>query len=318
MNSILSKALEHPAVRSAPPVLIDVGASGALPAQWKLIAPHAICVAFDADTRAFTVEESSDRGYRKLYSMNRLVAASAADEVDFYLTRSPYCSSSLPPDRLSLRRWAFCELFEVERTVKMPAIDLKTALQRIGVDYVDWYKTDSQGTDLRIFDALPANMVANTIVAEFEPGIIDAYAGEDKLHQVMAYMDKRCFWVTNMEIKGSQRIEQADHSGLNSVQRRSLDAFLKTAPGWCEISYINSFDNDALSLRQYLLGWVFSTMKSEHGFALHLARTGLEKFEEPLFVDMAKASRKSLSRGYLRVALKVLKKLGRTLRGNAV
>ncbi|MBK8569139.1 MAG: hypothetical protein IPN81_03720 [Nitrosomonadales bacterium] len=309
MKRLISKALKHRSLAFKPPVLIDVGASGSLPECWKLIAPDAICVAFDADTRDFTIAESSDKGFRKLYSLNRLVAAKAADEVEFYLTRSPYCSSSLPPDRQALNRWAFCGLFEVEKTTKMPAVDLKTALQAIDIDYVDWYKTDTQGTDLRIFDALPASMISNMIVAEFEPGIIDAYLGEDKLHQLMAYMDKCPFWVSSMYVKGSHRIEQEDLSSLNTLQRRSLDSFLKMAPGWCEISYINKFDSDSLGLREYLLGWVFSSINAEHGFALHLAKAGQKKFGEPLFSEMVEESLKCLSHGYFRVGLKALRKL---------
>jgi len=51
------------------------------------------------------------------------------------------------------------------------------------------------------------------LVADFEPGIIDAYEGEDKLHQLMAYMDKDPFWVSSMEIKGTKRILSSDLQG---------------------------------------------------------------------------------------------------------
>ena len=54
-----------------------------------------------------------------------------------------------------------------------------SALSKAGVDYVDWYKSDSQGTDMSIFDSLPKNISNKILAAEFEPGIIDAYQGED-------------------------------------------------------------------------------------------------------------------------------------------
>lgn len=312
--------MSHPDLLSRPPVLVDIGASGSLPAQWKLIAPYSICVAFDADTRDFTVSESENKGWKKLYSMNRLVAEKASDELDFYLTKSPYCSSSLKPDSEALKPWAFRHLFDVEKVIKLPAVDLKSVLDMIGIDYIDWYKTDSQGTDLRIFNALPNNVVQKIIAAEFEPGIIDAYLGEDKLHQLMAYMDRLPFWVSHMNILGSQRIDQEDLAALNDMQRWNLGSFLKTAPGWCEISFINTLCSDEMTCREYLLGWAFSSIKGEHGFALHIAKVGFTKFQHPIFNELYNFSRKSLSSGYFKLAasfaIRATKKLARSLAGS--
>jgi hypothetical protein len=309
MKEFLASIFRHASLRDDPPVLVDVGASGALPAQWKAIAPYAICVAFDADTRDFEVSESATGGYRKLFTLNRLLAARPSEGVEFFLTRSPHCSSSLRPDNAALEPWAFRSLFEIEKTVTIPAADLQGALAAVGVGRVDWYKTDSQGTDLRIFDALPSALITRVLVAEFEPGIIDAYVGEDKLHSLMAYMDQRPFWVTDMTIKGSQRIARDDLAQLGALQRRDISSFLKTAPGWCEIAYINSFAGAGMGLREHLLGWVFSTIKGEHGFALHLAQRGLREFNDPLFGQLAAASRKTLSTSYLRLIMNVVRRL---------
>jgi hypothetical protein len=307
--------MSQPSLIERPPVLIDIGASGALPPQWQLIAPYSICVAFDADTRDFQVGESENKGWRKLYSLNRLVSAQATGEVDFYLTKSPHCSSSLQPDNKALEPWEFSPLFEVEKVVKLPVVDLQGALAKIGINYIDWYKTDTQGTDLRIFDSLAENIKNKTVAAEFEPGIIDAYIGEDKLHQLLAYMDKRPFWVSHMEIKGSQRIDKAGLSSLNFMQRRSVGSFLKTAPGWCEISYINSLQSSELTGREYLLAWIFSSIKGEHGFALHVAKLGADKFQMPLFNELHAFSLKSFPSEYLKFAAKAARKAVRLISG---
>jgi len=309
--------MNHSSLLDRPPVLVDIGASGHLFKQWKLIAPYSICVAFDADTRDFVVSESENKGWKKLYSLNRLVARHSSEEMDFYLTRSPHCSSSLAPDNEALEPWAFSQLFEVEKIVKMPAIELQDALSQIGIDYIDWYKTDSQGADLRIFDSLNETVRDKIIAAEFEPGIIDSYKGEDKLHQLMACMDKRPFWVSHMNIKGSQRIDQDDLATLNTLQRRGFGSFLKMAPGWCEIDYINNFENGELGVREHLLGWVFSSIKGEHGFALHLAKTGKAKYNEPLFDELSSFSRKLLSKGYLKLGIRAIRKVSRMVFGEA-
>ena len=307
--------MTHSSLLSSPPVLVDIGASGTIHKKWNPIAKYAICIAFDADSRDFEICESEDKGWRKLYSMNRLVASEAAEEMDFYLTHSPHCSSSLAPDQKALEPWAFSPLFEVDKVVKLPAVDLHSVLEKIGITYIDWYKTDSQGTDLRIFDALPKSIIRKIISADFEPGIIDAYMDEDKLHQLMAYMDKQPFWVSHMEVKGSQRIDQDDLQNLNSLKRRFISSFLKTAPGWCEISYINKLSDKEMTCREYLLGWVFATMKEEHGFAIQAAKDGAIKFEEPLFNELHNISHNSLSSasGVFKVAVKASKKVLRIL-----
>lgn len=313
MKKMIDKVLLHPTVRSQPPVLVDIGASGSLPEKWNLIAPHSIGIAFDADTRDFKVSEAVDKGYRKLYSLNRLVAEESSEEVDFYLTRSPHCSSSLHPDNKAVKDWAMSPLFDVEKSVKMAAVDVHTAILSCGVDYIDWYKSDSQGTDLRIFKGLPQDIATKAIVTEFEPGVIDAYVGEDKLHDLMAFMDQKPFWVSNMTIKGSQRIDQTALATLNALQRRHLNSFLKTAPGWCEISYINRFENDDMGQREHLLGWVFSSIMGEHAFAHRLAMVGGARFGDLLFEELITVSRRALSNSYGTFALAALKRVARLM-----
>lgn len=319
MKRIIKRIMCHPTLQARPPVLVDIGASGDALRNWKLLAPYSISVAFDADTRDFTVGETSGGAWLKRYSINRLVAPHTATETDFYLTHSPYCSSSLPPDTGALVPWAFCRLFDVEHVVKMPVLGLSEALANLGLDRVDWYKTDSQGTDLRLFAALPESMRDRVLVAEFEPGIIDAYRGEDKLHAVLAYMDNRPFWVSFMDIRGSQRLDQEDLEAFDPIRCFDPESFLKTAPGWCEISYLNTFDGDDMTVREYLLGWVFASIMREHGFALHLAKIGASKFDESLFGELQAISRKALSAGYMhfaaRFVARVVGKIGRLLTG---
>ena len=147
------------------------------------------------------------------------MAETVSDKKYFFLTQSPHCSSALSPDKDALDPWAFRDLFSVVDTIKLPAIDIDTALKEIGLSYIDGYKSDSQGTDLRIFRNIPEQIRNNILLAEFEPGIIDAMKGEDKLHMLMAYMDKEPFWITNMGIYGSWRISENNFSSLNFVQK---------------------------------------------------------------------------------------------------
>lgn len=315
MKAILDKVLNQPELLARPPVFVDIGASGGISPRWLPLAAHSICVAFDADTRDFAVTESASKGWKRQYSLNRLVAAEVSESMDFHLTRSPHCSSTLKPDTEALQDWAFAPLFKLEEQIKLPAVDLATVLGPLGIEYIDWYKTDSQGTDLRIFAALPETIINRIIAAEFEPGIIKAYKGEDKLHQLMAYMEKRPFWMSDIRIKGSQRIDQVDLVDLSEFQRKHLGTFIPSSPGWGEVRYLNDFSDLNMDRRDYMLGWIFAMMERQYGFALHLARIGTQRFDSPLFGELHSFSKKALDSGWPRLLGNVFRRAVRTLAG---
>lgn len=305
MSRIIEKIFNEQCLLDQPPVLVDIGASGGIHPAWKLIAKYSICLAFDADVRDFRVSEVNHSGFKKLILINRMLAAEAGAECDFYLTKSPHCSSSLLPDVQSLKPWAFRNLFDLQSVVQIPAVRLDDAMNNCGVDYIDWYKTDSQGTDLRIFKSLSELIQGKIIAAEFEPGILDSYYSEDKLYDLMKYMDGMPFWVTDMVMKGSQRIFEYDQQLLSRLQVRYLSYFLRTPPACCEIAYFNNFEGE-FSRRDFLLGWVIATLKKEHGFAMHIARLGFETTDDPIFMAMRQCSLRAISSpiGYLKSIVK--------------
>jgi hypothetical protein len=308
-KKLIEKVLSNSVFEKKPPVLLDIGASGGLPEIWKDIAKYSICIAFDADTREFKNEQSIGAGYKKKFFLNRLVTAGNDPYVPFYLTRSPYCSSTLEPDTESLNDWTFHSLFHVESEINMPAVNLWEVIKLCGYNYIDWFKTDSQGTDLRLFRCIPESVSSHCIVAELEPGIIDAYKGEDKLHSVLSHFDELPFWLSKMKVIGSQRLQNQDLCALKTIHKKNWDCFFKTSPGWTELTYINEMESMSFEFREYLLAWVFSTLNHEHGFAAQVARLGTVRFENILFDELRLHSLKSLPRwsGYYHMAKKIFR-----------
>ena len=77
----------------------------------------------------------------------------------------------------------------------------------------------------------------------------------------MAFMDGQPFWMSDLEIKGTQRISRNTFEyKFIVIKRRLLGKLKKIAPGWGEVTYINSFscNADYLDKRDYLLGWIIS------------------------------------------------------------
>jgi hypothetical protein len=281
-NKIIGNILSTEHFQNKPPLLVDIGASGEIYSKWKQIAPHSICVAFDADTRDFNAVVEENKGYKKLYKINRIVSAESADYKTFYLTKSPYCSSTLKPDTQKLEPWVFKSLFEVEETALLPSIQLNDVLKTIGYDYIDWFKVDSQGTDLEIFLSLPVEMRSTILAADFEPGIIDAYIGEDKLYQVQETIEKEGMWFSSFVVKGTKRINK---------KYDTISQFQRNSPCWAELTALKTNSNN--DIRSLLLLIIFSLIEDQWGFALELIDKS--ELKQPILVNIKESILKEVS-----------------------
>jgi hypothetical protein len=279
---IIHKILQSGHFNDRPPVLVDIGASGEINAKWKMIAPYCICLAYDADDREFHVTEQTNSAYRKLITFNRIVTAEPVGDTDFYLTASPFCSSLLEPDKDKLSPWIFSDLFTVEKKTRLPAITLSESLSQAKIAYIDWFKTDTQGTDLRLFTSLSPSVQSGIMIAEFEPGILDAYKGEDKLFAVMQQMHAKGFWLSSMEVRGVQRLNARYIAGVKPYIARRI---MRRTPGWAEVTYLRQ--PQARSTRDFLLLIVFALLERQYGFALETVETAIPDFPDvSLFRDV--------------------------------
>ena len=305
--NVIEKILSHQDFELAPPVLIDIGASGELHAKWKEIARYSICIAFDADNREMGFTEKETDTFRKLIVFSKVVTDREENEIDFFLTKSPFCSSSLEPDIEKLKDWAFREHFNVEQKIRLKAIRLAAALQEAKIDRIDWLKTDTQGTDLRLFESLPDEIRNKVIMAEFEPGIIDAYEGEDKLHEVMNYMDQQGYFMSTLDVKSTIRINPAVLNKFSTFHKRAVNKCLIKSPGWAEVSYLNTLKSGTFERRTYLLTYLFACLEKQFGFAIEIAKDGYDKTKDSFFLELKESSInkiKSNNLGWPRVMIK--------------
>jgi len=294
--SVIDEVLRRPELVESPPVLIDVGASGGIHRDWSRLAPHAIAIAFEPDARERGAVEKSNAGFRKLVVVPAIVVDHDHPTAAFHLTRSPYCSSTLRPRPDRLAAWAFHDLFEVTETRTLPATTLARVLDEQSLDHVDWFKTDSQGTDLRIFRSLGDARIARVLAAQFEPGILEAYAGEDTLAELLGFMPQHSFWLSELRLRGTQRLGVRASAALGATRRARVGRTIKTSPGWGEATWLNAMEGDH-SIRDRLLAWVIATLRGQHGFALELALAGAELTHDPIFERLRAASEAAFARG---------------------
>jgi hypothetical protein len=259
------------------PILVDIGASGAPPAIWNEISDTSVYVGFDPDPR--TMPKASRYGFRRTIVVDKIVTADQQSrEARFFLTRSPYCSSTLEPDSGSLSNFLFAELFAVEKETSLPATTLEEVITHHSLPAIDWLKTDSQGTDLRLFRSLPREIRARVLAVDVEPGLIDAYVGEDLFVDTHKELSASGHWLSDLTIGGAVRMRRETWEKVAKADRRlvleAAERRLKKAPAWCEARYLRTLDSLAAigcGRREYLLLGVFAMLDGHHGCALEVA-----------------------------------------------
>jgi hypothetical protein len=282
-DKIIERIFQEDVLKKEPPVLIDLGGAGGVHGIFNTIKQHCIIICIDADNRDFgSVREDN------IIKITKIVSDVENKNDDFYLTASPHCSSRLKPLREKLSEYSFASLFEVTSKIQLESITLPQIIRDNNIQTVDWFKADTQGTDLRLFKSLPKALSANVIVAEFEPGILDAYDGEDKYLDVLLYMKDQPYWMDEAVIKGSKRLNLPFLAQYIEPERlNKYEAFIKDSPGWCEVSFINTFETEGMrSKRNLLLGILFSVLKKQYGFALKLACTGTSIYGDCVFAEV--------------------------------
>ena len=303
MKKIIEKILNQPEIKDKPPVLVDIGASEAIHPKWKRLAKYSICVAFDADERDFQFVENEESSFKKLYVYNSIALDEDLEKVKFYLTKSPYCSSTLEPDLQKLKPYIHSNLFEIEKVIELNATSLQKVLDKLNIKYIDWFKTDSQGIDLRLFKSLSEQIREKVIIAEFEPGIIDAYKGEDKFQSILEYLTTNQFWLSDLKIKGVPRLprELLDSNFKGNTYKKLVKESMKIAPSWGEMTFINSFETATFGVREYLLGWLFSTLEHHYSFAFVIADKGFGNFKRKIFSELMEISRHLIGRDVIKL-----------------
>jgi len=304
------------------PVLFDVGASGDPPSIWKPLASKSIYVGFDPDSR--DLREIANGQFYKGIIVNKAVSSDPqTPETTFYLTKSPYCSSTLHPDNPALSNYLFADLFTVVGQVTVPSTTLDVVVEQLDLSGIDWIKLDSQGTDLRLVTSLKEETLRNLLAVDVEPGLIDAYKGEDLFVDAHKYLVENGFWLSNLIVRGSVRIKQTTLQEIvPNVKGITSDFIQKSArisPGWCEARYFRtpeSLQQIKDSKRAHILLWVFALIDQQIGFALDLAVGYKQAFGEDamayiMMQESVAFAKKKLPMSLLKKAVDVLVRKGK-------
>jgi len=297
------------------PVLVDIGASGAPPDVWRDIAPQSIYIGFDPDARE--MQSGNVQGFHRSTIIPHAVVTDARPEAGFYLTRSPFCSSTLPPDSASLDHYLFAPLFEVVSSVSVPATTIENATTVAGVSSIDWLKLDTQGTDLRIYKSVPRPMRDDMVALDVEPGLIDAYQGEDLFTTTHDSLTRDGWWLSRANVLGSIRMKRSslEKTGLSAA---AIEGSARTSPGWIEARYLREVER-LREPRSFILAWCFALLDRQPAYAFECALEYGRRFGDDSATVMRNTALQMLQRNRLtKIVTSVRRRIpGRIQRGLA-
>ncbi len=316
-----SKILE---LNNLHPVFLDIGASGKPQDILDPISRQSIYIGFDPDTR--DTQDSRPTQYWKSFIINKaIVTTDDETKTSFFLTRSPYCSSTLLPDTKSICDYLFSDLFIVEKKITVDAISIDRLLQELNLSGIDWFKTDSQGTDLRLFSSISSQIRSRIMAVDIEPGLVDVYQGEDlfiNAHQVLL---KEGFWPSRLNIGKAIRMKRSNMDSLVAIHSRfsekRINSLLHPSPIYCEARYLRSIDwlvDHNFSKREYILLWIFALLDDQPGYAFDIVTMYENLFERDNVFDIMRddtlrvlKSRMSLHNRVKRIIKKIIQKVER-------
>ena len=151
------------------------------------------------------------------------------------------------PRRGVTRALSFCGFFHGGKKAKVRAATLDSIMDRLALPRIDWFKTDSQGTDLQLFNSLREETRSRVLAVDLEPGLIDAYFGEDLFVDAHRDLTRQGFWLSKLDVCGTVRIRPSTLHQITAADAKIDYAFVekttKKSPGWVEARYFKTIES---------------------------------------------------------------------------
>ncbi len=295
--------------------LVDVGASLEPFAAFRPLLGHATYVGFDPDLREMHTETSVTG--RRVVIDKALVAEPGRATAQFFLTRNPTASSTLPPLADEVASYLHAYRYEVVDEAEVAATTLPEARASAALDRVDWIKLDTQGTDLRLLQALDEPLLTSIMAVDAEPGFDPHYEGEDTFGDLHRWMVEQGFWLSDIELTRAVRLRRETfdaHLGARTKFGRMRYEFaLKTSPTAAGPRYLRTLaflDKVGASRPDHLRLWACAFFSGNAPYALDVlaacrARHGADDDTGALLDVTVRRNRADARRGMWRMAEKV-------------
>ncbi len=270
--------------------ILDIGASGEPYRPFERIKNVAKIFLTDPDSREF--ESSKEDGKTRI--PKAIIDNDVDNDVKLYLTKSPFCSSTLEPDFSRLNNFTYPHLFEVERTINLPATSINRVVKEYNIEGFDWIKLDTQGTELKILKSLKPEYFSKLLCIDLEIGLYPHYFNADTMPSAHEFLEKDRFWISGMRTQNRIRMRKKDLDEIiNSRKhlRRIIRRSLETYPTTFEVRYLRSINQGTEFKAEYALKlWALNYFTGNFSYCFYLSNMLNEKYPSPLAQKVKKIS----------------------------
>lgn len=263
-------------LQELPISIVDIGSSASPPQNCIDIASISRYIGFDPDLRE--PQESADFGFVKHTIIDKAVVCSTQENVTFYLTKYPQCSSTLYPNIDEYKNYSVADFFDVIDQLEVPSISLDLVLNQLDLSYIDWLKLDTQGTDYSILRSLDLEVYNKLLVVDLEPGVTSFYRDENRFSDIHEFMLSNGFWLANLNQQRFPRISRITSQKLN-LTAEDINV-LGGNPFAFELQYFRSIEfleKRGVDSRDFLIFWVLAMTNLHYAYAIEIAMSA-EKF----------------------------------------
>jgi hypothetical protein len=118
---------------------------------------------------------------------------------------------------------------------------------------------------------------SRVLAIDIEPGLIDAYVGEDLFVDAHKELTQNGFWLSDLNVCGAVRMRKSAVNEIATINKdincKVLEHTVKKSPGWCEARYLRTIEwlaQVGLGKRDFLLLWIFALLGNQLGFAVDI------------------------------------------------
>jgi len=191
------------AFNEAPLVVVDVGARGGFEKHWDCYGDQVELIGFEADVSECERLNQQAQGRKKHFYPFALHRD--RDKKTFYVTAYPSSSGFYPVDMEFWQRFVGKENLSIIKTLEIDTLDLDTFVTENKIDYVDFIKLDTEGSELDILKGatktLEKSVLGLSVEVEFSP----IHKGQPLFCDVDNFLRKIGFNLFDLEVRRYRR-----------------------------------------------------------------------------------------------------------------
>jgi len=251
------------------PVLMDVGATGEIPALWTELAPHSTYVG---------VGPSSESGnyFRQTHSIEKIVTPDHAEIVFLHLMRNPIYSSLLEAHPQAITDFLDPHL-QPAGEIPLASTTVDEIATDLALPGIDWLHTNINGVDVPIFQSLSRHLKPTVLALDSCLDVVDLYQNQQSGVARYPELLHEGFWLSRTFVDGPIKMRQASLAKLQSLDPSLNRQFIidhhRRTPGWIFVRFLRTLEFLARRdspRRDYALLWTFALLDNQFGFCTDL------------------------------------------------